>query len=617
MRQYFQLLYHSFACVMRQLHHWVQRTAARMMVGPVNICHGRIVLNPKREVHRRLDGRRYLRLPDATTGPDAYVLKKSSQARFPMVNLWFPSSNASAARPPLLTAGESQNPIPPLPPDPPDPDFPPLDNSPPLSHRELQTARLSKAVVSISHPPSTAGVDPFLPASPMFNLPAKQLPAVSFGSIGKANLENLETLKVIPPKPFSPVQTNRASNGSVPVPFILPPPSVNQNPILQKPSPAKLCAPSTSTVNPPQNPPLPANPPAPTLVEKIQKSENKTLRRLAPVTIAESGRPRVLIPDSVFQKGEELHKDFIICYFNGRPPPFTQIQNVLNHMWGKGKRVEIHINPLSYSMLVRIPSAYLRQKIIEKTVWYIGDSMFHAVQWSSKASFTSPPLESIQIWAHLTGVPLDLRHDDGLSLVAGLVGEPIETDDFTKNLVSLTLSHVKVAVDLTKPLPSVVEFQRQNGEIVEVMVSYPWLPPTCSHCNELGHIVKNCLQLPPQPKQVSKTPQKPHKKPPPAKDVPSTSTNPPNGSASAKTPLGSPNSTVVRMEVETSTTVKDPSSLVSASPLSNKNHVDETFKFASSLSSKKLQPTFKKPPTHSTHHHKPFKNTNPPFRLLP
>ncbi|KAH0896799.1 hypothetical protein HID58_046367, partial [Brassica napus] len=55
-----------------QLHHWVQRTAARMMVGPVNICHGWIVLNPKREVHRRLDGRRYLRLPDATTGPDAY-----------------------------------------------------------------------------------------------------------------------------------------------------------------------------------------------------------------------------------------------------------------------------------------------------------------------------------------------------------------------------------------------------------------------------------------------------------------------------------------------------------------------------------------------------------------
>ncbi|CAG7906563.1 unnamed protein product, partial [Brassica rapa] len=176
-------------------------------------------------------------------------------------------------------------------------------------------------------------------------------------------------------------------------------------------------------------------------------------------------------------------------------------------MWGKGKRVEIHTNPLSYSMLVRISSAYLRQKILKKTVWYIGDSMFHAVQWSSKASFTSPPLNSIQIWAHLTGVPLDLRHEEGLSLVAGLVGDLKETDDFTKNLVSLTLSHVKVAVDLTEPLPSVVEFQRQSGEVVEVMVSYPWLPPTCSHCKELGHIAKNCLQLPPT-KQASKTPTK-------------------------------------------------------------------------------------------------------------
>ncbi|KAJ4909188.1 proline-rich protein 36-like [Raphanus sativus] len=169
-------------------------------------------------------------------------------------------------------------------------------------------------------------------------------------------------------------------------------------------------------------------------------------------------------------------------------------------MWGKGKRVEIHTNPLSRSMLVRIPSDYLRQKILEKSVWYVGESMFHAVQWSSSAASQAPPLESIQIWAHLTGVPLDLRHTQGLSLVAGLVGDPKETDEFTLNLVSLTLSHVKVAVDLTKPLPNVVEFMRENGEVVEVQVSYPWVPPTCSHCKELGHVSRNCLLLPPPSK---------------------------------------------------------------------------------------------------------------------
>ncbi|KAJ4887068.1 DUF4283 domain-containing protein [Raphanus sativus] len=139
--------------------------------------------------------------------------------------------------------------------------------------------------------------------------------------------------------------------------------------------------------------------------------------------------------------------------------------------------------------------------------------MFHTAQWNSTHSSSTPPLKAIKIWAHLTGVPLDLRHDEGLSLVAGLVGEPKETDEFTKSLVSLTVSHVKVEVDLTVPLPPVVEFERQSGEVVEVLVHYPWVPPTCSHCHELGHIVRNCLTYsPPAPPvpdtETTKTPSK-------------------------------------------------------------------------------------------------------------
>lgn len=244
----------------------------------------------------------------------------------------------------------------------------------------------------------------------------------------------------------------------------------------------------------------------PTLVEKLRASENKTLRRLAPIAFSASGRPRVVIPNAVFEKGAAIHKDFIVCYFNGRAPPFNQIQSVFNHMWGKGKRLEIHNNPLTHSTIVRIQSDYLRQKILEKNIWYVGDSMFHTAQWSSAHSKSTPPLKAIRIWAHLTGVPLDLRHDEGLSLVAGLVGEPKETDEFTKNLVSLTVSHVKVEVDLTLPLPPVVEFERESGEVVEVSVHYPWVPPTCSHCKELGHVVRNCLLFSPPTRDPPKKP---------------------------------------------------------------------------------------------------------------
>lgn len=50
--------------------------------------------------------------------------------------------------------------------------------------------------------------------------------------------------------------------------------------------------------------------------------------------------------------------------------------------------------------------------------------MFHTALWSSTISAMPPTMDSIKIWAHLTGVPLDLRHKDGLSLVAGLVEDP-------------------------------------------------------------------------------------------------------------------------------------------------------------------------------------------------
>lgn len=395
-------------------------------------------------------------------------------------------------------------------------------------------------------------------------------------------ISNHGNFKILPPKLPSPIHTNKASAPLLPIetsrvpliPVSPSKPTINSSPVpplktgvsLQQqltftsssfcplpPPHSPALASNASQPSIPSSAPLPNNlppvtPPSSTpLVEKIRKLENKTLRRLAPVTLTDNGVPRVLIPDSVFEKGAEIHKNFIICYFNGRPPPINQVQSVLNHMWGKGKRVEIHPNPLTRSMLVRIPSDYLRQKNLEKSVWYVGESMFHAVQWSSSVSSTPPSLESIQIWAHLTGIPLDLRHEEGLSLVAGLVGEPKETDDFTKNMVSLTLSHVKVAVDLTKPLPKVVEFIRQSGEVVEVQVSYPWVPATCSHCKELGHVSRNCILLPP-PSKSSDVPAKKNQK---------SAATPSNGKNKGKQATSSDHSdpkVVVTAEASSSTT---------------------------------------------------------------
>ncbi|RID46264.1 hypothetical protein BRARA_I02939, partial [Brassica rapa] len=412
------------------------------------------------------------------------------------------------------------------PPDPPDLNprlspiqFPPLSSSTPKQTRASRrlSPPTSDVVMTQSSPlsPSVSPVvtekqinffvtDPQLQSGSDFTVPATGNPnlinpatfeeniALSHSLVAPAPAvsNGVQNFTVLPPKNSSPLLTNGASASPS---SVTEPPLIHQFPT--SPMPQTKPLPTTTPL------PFPTTTPAPipTLAEQLRVKGDKSLSRLAPLTIADNGRPRVMIPDAVFQKGADLHKDFIVCYFNGRAPSFHQIQSVLNHMWGKGKRLEIHNNPLTHSAIVRIPSDYLRQKILEKYIWFVGDSMFHTALWAESHSSTTPILSSIQIWAHLTGVPLDLRHQQGLSLVAGLVGDPKETDDFTLNLVSLALSHVKVEVDLTKPLPKVVEFSRQSGEVVEVQVDYPWLPATCTHCHELGHIMRNCLKIPLSP----------------------------------------------------------------------------------------------------------------------
>lgn len=157
--------------------------------------------------------------------------------------------------------------------------------------------------------------------------------------------------------------------------------------------------------------------------------------------------------------------------------------------------------------------------------------MFYAFQRSAHTEDFTPSLQKIQLWAHLKGVPFDLIYDAGLSHIAGQIGEPKETDDWTLSLSSISVAHVKVEIDTTVPLPSKVEVGRMNGTFVTVEVEYPWIPPSCAHCKEVGHIQRHCPLLPPPSPPIPK--QKP---PPPAKPQNSGPRNQPSPSQSSKKP---------------------------------------------------------------------------------
>lgn len=91
-----------------------------------------------------------------------------------------------------------------------------------------------------------------------------------------------------------------------------------------------------------------------TWAERIRAFTDMSLSRLVPALVSSTGKPKIKIPDEVFQRGADLHKEYIGGYFLGKLRSYHLIQSVLSHIWERGKKLEIHVNHGARTMLVRL-----------------------------------------------------------------------------------------------------------------------------------------------------------------------------------------------------------------------------------------------------------------------
>ncbi|WZZ39974.1 hypothetical protein YC2023_036233 [Brassica napus] len=200
------------------------------------------------------------------------------------------------------------------------------------------------------------------------------------------------------------------------------------------------------------------------------------------VTRTEEGVPRVKVPNAVFERGVKAHSDYIVGIFYGNAPSYGKIWGVLNYLWGKDRRVTIH-NLSKNAFLFYIPSVSLRQRILQHELWRVGDSPFFVTEWKASFSIDPPSLQRAPIWATLDKVSFDLLTDEGLEIISKPLGKIVDAKPFS----SVSSVDVKVIVDLTIKLPTIVEIERENILVDVLEVTYPWLPPLCPVCNEIGH----------------------------------------------------------------------------------------------------------------------------------
>lgn len=217
------------------------------------------------------------------------------------------------------------------------------------------------------------------------------------------------------------------------------------------------------------------------------KATRKFPNSSIPVTRSEEGVPRVKVPNAVFERGAKAHSDYIVGIFYGNAPSYGKIWGVLNYLWGRDRRVTIH-NLSKNAYLFYIPSVSLRQKILQHELWRVGDSPFFVTEWKASFSIDPPSLQRAPIWATLNKVPFDLLTDEGLEIITRPLGRIVDAKPFS----SVSSVDVKVVVDLTVKLPATVEIERENGAVDLLEVTYPWLPPLCPVCNEIGHKANFC-----------------------------------------------------------------------------------------------------------------------------
>lgn len=133
---------------------------------------------------------------------------------------------------------------------------------------------------------------------------------------------------------------------------------------------------------------------------------------------------------------------------------------------------------------------------MNQRLWQIDGKTMFVAKWEPGVIPAKPELSQAPIWLELRQVPLQFFNEDALERIASLVGDPKLLHPATANKTNLEVAKVFTIIDPRQPLPEAVNVQWETGEISRVLVSSPWMPPVCCHCNEIGHTSIKCKLAP-------------------------------------------------------------------------------------------------------------------------
>ena len=101
-------------------------------------------------------------------------------------------------------------------------------------------------------------------------------------------------------------------------------------------------------------------------------------------------------------------------------------------------------------------------------------------------------LSTVPIWIRFPSLDFKLWSKSIIRRIANMMGTPLYKDKATATGERISYARVFVEINAKRDLLNSVQIQLEGGEVMEIHITYEWIPPICQHCKSFGHLEHHC-----------------------------------------------------------------------------------------------------------------------------
>ncbi|KAF5757430.1 hypothetical protein HanXRQr2_Chr17g0826581 [Helianthus annuus] len=213
----------------------------------------------------------------------------------------------------------------------------------------------------------------------------------------------------------------------------------------------------------------------------------------------------VVIPLSSVQQVTDRYANTLFGYFLGKRLAFPVGDYFAKNNWAKYGLSRLMMNANGF-FFFKFTSKEGMNQMLEDGPWLIRSVPIILKEWSPSIKMEKEDINVVPVWVKMHDVPLAAFTDDGLSLVASMIGTPKLLDTYTASMCAeswgrssyaRSLIEVQAGAELKKSVIVAIPSMDGSGySKVEVKIEYDWEPLRCSSCCVFGHDDSSCPKNP-------------------------------------------------------------------------------------------------------------------------